>query len=76
MQHDHPLRLLRAAAMSDSAASELSTDAVALEAQGNESSAQAVREQARSHRAEAIQLRALAAGEAYMRIPRPNRMDL
>ena len=64
MRHDNSKRLNRAAAFSDSAATELSIAAAVFEEQGNEVVAQALREQARTHRAQAIQLKARAVGEA------------
>jgi hypothetical protein len=70
MQHDDSKRLNRAAAFSDSAATELSIAAAVFEEQGNEVVAQALREQARTHRAQAIQLKARAVGEAAMGLTR------
>ena len=59
-------RLHRAADFTDSAATELAIAAATLEEQGDEVVAQALREQARTHRAQAIQLRARADSEAVM----------
>jgi hypothetical protein len=70
MRHDDSKRLNRAAAFSDSAATELSIAAAVFEEQGNEVVAQALREQARTHRAQAIQLKARAVGEAAMGLTR------
>src|ERR1700712_129911 len=66
MQHGDSKRLTRAAGFSDSAADELSIAAAVFEEQGNKVVAQALREQARTHRAQAIQLKARAVGEAAM----------
>ena len=70
MQHGDSKRLTRAAGFSDSAADELSIAAAVFEEQGNEVVAQALREQARTHRAQAIQLKARAVGEAAMGLTR------
>ena len=66
MRKDHSKRLREAADFADSAASELAGAAATLEEQGEEVVAYALRSQARTHRVQAIQLRARAGSDALL----------
>ena len=68
MHHNDPSKLLKVAARSELADSELATAAADLEAQGYGAAAEVLRGHARACRVDAIQLRALAGGQTYMRL--------
>ena len=66
MRKNDSKRLREAADFADSAASELASAAATLEEEGDEVVAYALRNQARTHRVQAIQLRARAGSEAVL----------
>ena len=66
MHHNDPSKLLKVAARSELADSELATAAADLEAQGYGAAAEVLRGHARACRVDVIRLRALAGGQTYM----------
>ena len=70
MQHDASGNLLKNAAGSELADTELATAAADLEAQGYDAAAELLRSHARACRVDAMQMRAPAGGQTYMELAR------